>query len=72
MLLLITFLTTEWRNPPSFSGHEFAQVITSKERKQLERHRGVKAFYSAEEVIIAYNENKIDLHANIKSKSKLS
>ena len=25
-----------------------------------------KAFYSAEEVIIAYNEKQIDLHANIK------
>ncbi|MDQ6609414.1 MAG: biotin/lipoyl-binding protein, partial [Bacteroidota bacterium] len=28
-----------------------------------------KAFYSAEEVIIAYNENKIDLHAHIKVKT---
>jgi DNA-directed RNA polymerase subunit beta' len=27
-----------------------------------------KSFYSAEEVIIAYNENKIDLHAHIKVK----
>ncbi len=25
-----------------------------------------KAFYSAEEVIIAYNEKQIDLHANIR------
>ena len=28
-----------------------------------------KAFYSAEEVIIAYNEKQIDLHANIKVKA---
>ncbi len=28
-----------------------------------------KSFYSAEEVIIAYNEKKIDLHANIKVKA---
>ena len=28
-----------------------------------------KAFYSAEEVIIAYNEKRIDLHANIKVKA---
>ncbi|MGB8193367.1 MAG: DNA-directed RNA polymerase subunit beta' [Chitinophagaceae bacterium] len=28
-----------------------------------------KAFYSSEEVIIAYNEGRIDLHANIKVKS---
>jgi DNA-directed RNA polymerase subunit beta' len=30
-----------------------------------------KAFYSAEEVIIAYNEKKVDLHATIKVKSKV-
>jgi DNA-directed RNA polymerase subunit beta' len=29
------------------------------------------AFYSAEEVLIAYNENKIDLHANIKLKTNV-
>jgi DNA-directed RNA polymerase subunit beta' len=30
-----------------------------------------KAFYSAEEVIIAYNEKQIDLHANIKVKANV-
>jgi DNA-directed RNA polymerase subunit beta' len=30
-----------------------------------------KAFYSADEVIIAYNEKKIDLHANIKVKANV-
>lgn len=30
-----------------------------------------KAFYSAEEVIIAYNEGRVDLHANIKVKANV-
>jgi DNA-directed RNA polymerase subunit beta' len=29
------------------------------------------AFYSMDEVIIAYNENRIDLHANIKVKTNV-
>ena len=31
-----------------------------------------KAFYNLDEVIIAYNEDKIDLHANIKLKTNVS
>ena len=30
-----------------------------------------KAFYSAEEVIIAYNEEQVDLHAHIKVKANI-
>jgi DNA-directed RNA polymerase subunit beta' len=30
-----------------------------------------KAFYNLDEVIIAYNENKVDLHANIKVKTNI-
>jgi DNA-directed RNA polymerase subunit beta' len=46
----------------------------SKGRKSTEelKVRGEgKAFYSSEEVIIAYNENKIDLHAHIKVKTNV-
>ncbi|MBB1282911.1 DNA-directed RNA polymerase subunit beta' [Flavisolibacter sp. BT320] len=46
----------------------------SKGRKSTEalKVRGEgKAFYSTEEVIIAYNENRIDLHAHIKVKTNV-
>ncbi|MDB5205689.1 MAG: rpoC [Flavisolibacter sp.] len=46
----------------------------SKGRKSTEelKVRGEgKAFYSSEEVIIAYNENKIDLHAHIRVKTNV-
>jgi DNA-directed RNA polymerase subunit beta' len=46
----------------------------SKGRKSIEEHkvRGEgKAFYSEEEVIIAYNENKVDLHAWIRVKANI-
>ncbi|HRP56418.1 DNA-directed RNA polymerase subunit beta' [Agriterribacter sp.] len=46
----------------------------SKGRKstETEKVKGEgKSFYSAEEVIIAYNENKVDLHAHIKIKAAL-
>ncbi len=38
--------------------------------KEIVKGEG-KAFYSQEEVIIAYNEEKIDLHANIKLKTNV-
>lgn len=46
----------------------------TKPRKSTEEHpvRGEgKRFYAAEEVIIAYNENRVDLHAIIHVKAKL-
>ena len=44
-----------------------------KENQQLnEKVRGEgKAFYTAEEVIIAYNEGIVDLHAHIKVKANV-
>jgi DNA-directed RNA polymerase subunit beta' len=45
-------------------------ITKGKKSTETEKVRGEgKAFYSAEEVIIAYNEGRIDLHANIKVKS---
>ena len=47
-------------------------IISPKVRKSTETEivKGEgKAFYSAEEVIIAYNEKQIDLHAHIKVKA---
>ena len=39
---------------------------------QTEKVKGEgKTFYSPEEVIIAYNENQIDLHASIKVKANI-
>src|SRR5918995_1834917 len=44
-------------------------ITKGKKSTETEKVRGEgKAFYSAEEVIIAYNEKMIDLHANIKVK----
>jgi DNA-directed RNA polymerase subunit beta' len=45
-------------------------ITKGKKSTETEKVRGEgKAFYSAEEVIIAYNEGQIDLHANIKVKA---
>lgn len=44
-------------------------ITKGKKSTETEKIRGEgKAFYSTEEVIIAYNENRIDLHAHIKVK----
>ena len=44
-------------------------ITKGKKSTEAEKVRGEgKAFYSSEEVIIAYNEKQIDLHANIKVK----
>ncbi|MEJ7766693.1 MAG: DNA-directed RNA polymerase subunit beta' [Chitinophagaceae bacterium] len=44
-------------------------ITKGKKTTETERVRGEgKSFYSPEEVIIAYNEKQIDLHANIKVK----
>jgi DNA-directed RNA polymerase subunit beta' len=44
-------------------------ITKGKKSTETETIRGEgKAFYSTEEVIIAYNENRIDLHAHIKVK----
>ena len=45
-------------------------ITKGKKSTDTEKVKGEgKAFYSAEEVIIAYNEKQIDLHANIKVKA---
>ncbi len=45
-------------------------ITKGKRSTDTEKVKGEdKSFYSAEEVIIAYNEKKIDLHANIKVKA---
>ncbi|MFT3981683.1 MAG: DNA-directed RNA polymerase subunit beta' [Ferruginibacter sp.] len=45
-------------------------ITKGKKSTDTEKVRGEgKVFYSAEEVIIAYNEKQIDLHANIKVKA---
>ncbi len=45
-------------------------ITKGKKSTEAERVKGEgKSFYSAEEVIIAYNEKVIDLHANIKVKA---
>src|SRR3984893_16815824 len=47
-------------------------ITKGKKSTDKEKVKGEgKAFYSAEEVIIAYNENKIDLHAYIKVKANV-
>jgi hypothetical protein len=48
-------------------------IILPRVRKQLQlKDRGEgKAFYSMDEVIIAYNEGKVDLHAWIKVKTNV-
>jgi len=47
-------------------------ITKGKKTTDKEKVKGEgKAFYSAEEVIIAYNENKIDLHAYIKVKANV-
>ena len=47
-------------------------ITKGKKSTPTEKVRGEgKAFYSAEEVIIAYNEKQIDLHANIKVKTNV-
>src|SRR6187431_1923225 len=47
-------------------------ITKGKRSTETEKVRGEgKAFYSAEEVIIAYNEDRIDLHANIKVKTNV-
>ncbi len=45
-------------------------ITKGKKSTETEKVKGEgKSFYSAEEVIIAYNEKQIDLHANIKVKA---
>ncbi|MFZ4058757.1 MAG: DNA-directed RNA polymerase subunit beta', partial [Ferruginibacter sp.] len=45
-------------------------ITKGKKSTETEKVKGEgKAFYSAEEVIIAYNENALDLHAHIKVKA---
>src|SRR6188472_45657 len=45
-------------------------ITKGKKSTDTEKVKGEgKAFYSAEEVIIAYNENQVDLHAHIKVKA---
>jgi DNA-directed RNA polymerase subunit beta' len=45
-------------------------ITKGKKSTETEKVRGEgKAFYSAEEVIIAYNEKQVDLHAHIKVKT---
>jgi DNA-directed RNA polymerase subunit beta' len=45
-------------------------ITKGKKSTEAEKVKGEgKSFYSAEEVIIAYNEKQIDLHANIKVKA---
>ncbi len=45
-------------------------ITKGKKSTETEKVKGEgKAFYSAEEVIIAYNEQKVDLHAHIKVKA---
>jgi DNA-directed RNA polymerase subunit beta' len=47
-------------------------ITKGKKSTENEKVKGEgKAFYSAEEVIIAYNEEKIDLHAYIRVKAKM-
>jgi DNA-directed RNA polymerase subunit beta' len=47
-------------------------ISKGKKTTDTEKVRGEgKAFYSQEEVIIAYNENRIDLHAHIKVKANV-
>ncbi|MBK7434436.1 MAG: DNA-directed RNA polymerase subunit beta' [Chitinophagaceae bacterium] len=47
-------------------------ITKGKRSTETEKVKGEgKAFYSAEEVIIAYNEKMIDLHANIKVKANM-
>lgn len=47
-------------------------ITKGKKSTATEKVKGEgKAFYSAEEVIIAYNEKQIDLHANIKVKANV-
>ena len=47
-------------------------ISKGKKSTETEKVRGEgKAFYSAEEVIIAYNEGVIDLHAHIKVKTNV-
>ena len=45
-------------------------ITKGKKSTETEKVKGEgKSFYSAEEVIIAYNEGQLDLHANIKVKA---
>ena len=47
-------------------------ISKGKKSTETEKVRGEgKAFYSQEEVIIAYNEKRIDLHAHIKVKANV-
>lgn len=47
-------------------------ITKGKKTTETEKVRGEgMAFYNAEEVLIAYNENRIDLHANIKVKTNV-
>ena len=47
-------------------------ITKGKKSTEKEKVRGEgKAFYSPEEVIIAYNEGQVDLHANIKVKTNV-
>ena len=47
-------------------------ITKGKKSTETEKVKGEgKAFYSAEEVIIAYNEEQIDLHAYIKVKANV-
>ncbi|HTQ64012.1 MAG TPA: hypothetical protein VMI12_04405, partial [Puia sp.] len=47
-------------------------ITKGKRSTEKEKVKGEgKAFYSAEEVIIAYNENRVDLHAYIKVKTNV-
>jgi DNA-directed RNA polymerase subunit beta' len=47
-------------------------ISKGKKSTETEKVKGEgKAFYSQEEVIIAYNENKLDLHAHIKVKANV-
>ena len=79
MLMLVFsqhFEPAEWyANHPSFTGHGIGSVLHHQRQENQLRNEIVKgegkAFYSPEEVIIAYNEEQIDLHAYIKVKANV-